>query len=374
MILTARIRLNLDKVQAGHLLETLKRANGCCNWMSGEAWQQRTFSRYDLHRLVYRAARERFGLSAQVVVRLIAKVADAYKKDRRTERRFASHGAIGYDARILTFGTGEVSIWTLGGRQKIGYSAGPGQKELLGTGQGESELIYHGGKFYLAVSCTVEEAAPARVEDFLGVDLGVVNIATDSDGKRYSGSMLNNVRFRHGRLRRQLQACGSKSARRHLKKLSGREKRFARDVNHGIAKQVVALAEGTRRGIAVEELTGIRDRITAGRKRRASILHGWSFRQLRGYLEYKARRAAVVLIAVDPRNSSRACSCCGYTHKSNRPSQASFRCRSCGYTAHADVNAAQNLRSRANRQLADRSALDLASSGDFQSQPQATGF
>jgi putative transposase len=292
MILTARIRLNPTEGQAEQLRETLRRANGCANWMSGEAWKQGRFSRYELHRLVYHAARERFGLSAQVVVRLIAKVADAYKKDRGTERRFARHGAIGYDARILTIRAGEVSIWTLGGREKIGYSAGRGQKELLGTRPGESDLIYHRGKFYLAVSCRVEEARPAGVEDFLGVDLGVVNIATDSDGKRYSGSMVNNVRLRHGRLRRKLQACGSKSAKRHLKKLSGKEKRFARDVNHVIAKQVVALAEGTRRGIAVEELTGIRDRITAGRKKRA-MLHSWSFRQLRGYLESLPSKIAV---------------------------------------------------------------------------------
>jgi putative transposase len=169
-----------------------------------------------------------------------------------------------------------------------------------------------------------------------------------------------------------LQACGSRSAKRHLKRLSGKEKRFARDVNHRIAKQVVAQAEGTGRGIAVEELTGIRDRITVGRKKRA-ILHSWSFGQLRSLLTYKAQRAGVVLVVVDAKNSSRECSVCGHTHKSNRPTQSLFRCRSCGYTTHADLNAAQNLRSRANRRPADRSAPVVAS-GDFQSQLQATGF
>jgi IS605 OrfB family transposase len=373
VILTAEVRLNPDQEQARALLATLERANECANWISAEAWKRRTFSRFALHRLLYREARQRFGLSAQVVVRLFAKVADAYKKDKKVERRFARQGAIAYDARILTFGTGEVSIWTIAGkRMKVGYSAGSRQSELLRAQHGESDLSCRAGKFYLLASCKVEDPKPAEVDDLLGVDLGVVNIATDSDGNYYSGSMVNNVRFRHRKLRKKLQTCGSKSAKRHLKRLSGKEKRFARNINHVIAKQVVALAEGTRRGIAVEELTGIRGRITAGRKKRA-ILHCWSFGQLRGFLEYKAQRAGVLLLAVDPRNSSRECSCCGYTHQSNRPSQSSFRCGQCGYTAHADLNAAQNLRSRANRQLANRGALAVAS-GDFQSQPQATSF
>lgn len=373
MILTAKIRLNPDASQREHLLETVKRANQCANWISEEAWKGQTYARFPLHRLLYRSSRERFGLSSQIVVRLFAKVADAYKKDRRTKRGFAEQGAIAYDARILTLREGEVSIWTVGGRLKIGYSAGPPQIELLKTQQGESDLVYHRGKFYLAVSCKIEEPPAAVVDGFLGLDLGVVNIAMDSDGRAYSGSMVNNVRYRHRKLRKNLQACGSKSAKRHLRKLSGKEKRFARDVNHTIAKQVVTLPEGTGRGIAVEELTGIRDRITVGRKKGA-ILHSWSFGQMRAFLEYKAMRGGIPLLAVEPRNSSRECSCCGYTHKSNRPSQSTFRCRQCGYTANADLNAAQNLRSRAICQLANRSALTVALSGDFQSQLQATGL
>src|SRR5207253_7508259 len=75
--------------------------------------------------------------------------------------------------------------------------------------------------------------------------------------------------------------------------------------------------------------------------------HNWSFRQLREFLSYKAQRAGIALVFVDPCNTSRTCSRCGYVEKSNRRSQAEFSCLRCGYEAHADHNAARNLAVRA---------------------------
>jgi putative transposase len=325
-----------------------------------------------LHRIVYAEARARFPLSAQVVVRLIAKVTDAYKLDKRTMRRFSKHGAICYDARILSYGQDKVSIWTLGGREHIGYSAGERQKQLLRTQHGESDLIYHRGKWFLAATCDVTDPDSMDIDDYLGVDLGVVQIATDSDGQAFSGSMVNNVRYRHRKLRSHLQRAQSKSAKRHLKQLSGKESRFATNINHSIAKQIVEKAKRTGRGIAVEKLTGIRERIRARKSKRA-VLHSWSFAQLKAFITYKAALAGVPLVEVDPRNSSRECSQCGHTEKLNRPSQSQFQCRRCCYTANADYNAAQNLRSRAsvNRPIVARLP---DSSGGFQPQLQATSF
>jgi len=130
-----------------------------------------------------------------------------------------------------------------------------------------------------------------------------------------------------------------------LKKLAGKEQRFARHTNHIISKQIVAEAKRTGRGLAIEELTNIRDRVKARRPQRA-VLHSWAFAQLRAFLTYKAALAAVLLVAVDPRNSSRECSICGHTERANRQTQDRFRCQACGFTAHADINAAANLRER----------------------------
>jgi IS605 OrfB family transposase len=309
------------------------------------------------------------------VVRCIGKVADSYKLDKKARRTFWKHGAVTYDDRILSWNVAErtVSIWTLAGRKRFAFEAGPRQLALLASRQGESDLILHRKTFYLAACCEIQQPDPSDIDDFLGVDLGVNQIAVDSDGKRYSGSTIKNVRWRQRKLRARLQAKQTHSAKRKLRELSGKERRFAADVNHCIAKDIVETARRTGRGLAVEDLNGIRDRIRAKRDQRA-VLHSWAFSQLRLFLEYKSALAGVPLVAVDPRNSSRECSVCSHTEKSNRPSQSIFRCKSCGFTAHADENAATNLRNRGRATVNRPNASRAVPSGGFQPQMQATGL
>lgn len=347
MKLTAKVKLQPTEEQRASLLHTLEVANQACYYISQQAWQSQRFGRFGLQKLVYQDVRAMFALTAQVVIRCIAKVADAYRLDKKVQRTFKTHGAIAYDDRILRWylDTQRVSIWTTAGRQAISFSAGQRQLELLQTQQGESDLAYINGEFYLFATCNIEEPEPADVKDFLGVDLGIANIASDSDGNMHSGSQVKNVRHRHRRLRQKLQKKGTKSSRRRLKKLSGKERRFAHHTNHVISKQLVKIAQGTGRGIALEDLSGIRDRITVRRKQRAT-LHSWSFFDMRQKISYKAQLAGVPLVLVDPRYTSQACSVCGCIDKRNRPNQATFSCVQCGFAAHADHNAAMNIRSR----------------------------
>ncbi|MGJ3559229.1 RNA-guided endonuclease TnpB family protein [Streptomyces sp. INA 01156] len=125
-----------------------------------------------------------------------------------------------------------------------------------------------------------------------------------------------------------------------------RESRYATQRNHIIAKKIVHTAERTSRGIGLEDLSGIRRRVTA-RKDQRSRLHSWAFAQLGSFVEYKAQRAGVPVVHVDPRNTSRQCSECWHTHRSNRVSQARFVCRSCGAVLHADHNGSRNIAHRA---------------------------
>jgi len=221
-----------------------------------------------------------------------------------------------------------VSIWALGGRLKIPFVCGEPQRRLLATQKGEADLVYRGGNFYLNATCEATEPPASIAAEYLGVDLGVVNIASDSEGKWYSGSTVKSVRHRHRRLRRKLQKKQTRAAKRRLKRLAGKEARFARHTNHVISKEIVACAEGTRRGIKLEELGGIRGRMTVGRKQRA-VLHSWAFFQLRMFIAYKAALAGVPVVYVDPRNTSRECAECGHVAKENRPNQATFRCVAC---------------------------------------------
>ena len=245
MKLVAQLKLYPTKEQAHFLKETLERANAACNRISEVAWKQSTFGKYALQKLCYRDLRSCFGLSAQMVVRCLAKVADAYRPDRRTKRRFKRYGSIAYDDRILSWNLNEpsVSIWTAASeagsnaRQSIPFAAGERQMKLLETRLGQTDLVYRGGKFYLLATCEVEDPKPFVAEGVIGVDLGVKNIAVDSDVAVRIGRTVNSVRHRHRRLRRKLQNKRTHSSKRRLKKLSGKERRFARDTNHVISSE-----------------------------------------------------------------------------------------------------------------------------------------
>jgi IS605 OrfB family transposase len=304
-----------------------------------------TCNKYDLHHLCYKEIRTRFGLSAQVAVRVIAKVADAYKLDKKTKRTFKPSGSIAYDDRILSWRISDssVSIWTLSGRIRVPFICGPHQKDLLATRKGESDLLCRKGVFYLTTTCDIKEPKQIKTTDAVGVDLGIKNIAVDSDGVVHSSSMVNNVRHRHRRLRTNLQAAYRKSAKRKLKRLSGKESRFARDINHCISKKLVAKAKDTKHALTLEDLTGIRMRITVSRSRRAT-LSNWSFGQLRAFTEYKAMRVGIPVIFVDPRNTSRTCPQCGNVDQHNRKNQRLFSCTVCGFAGLADHIAAINIR------------------------------
>ncbi|MGQ9768887.1 MAG: RNA-guided endonuclease InsQ/TnpB family protein [Anaerolineae bacterium] len=349
MKLTAQVRLYPTKDQYAALKQTLEKANAACNYISARAFEAQVFDRYGMQNLIYYEVRERFNLSAQMVIRCLAKVADAYRLDHQTQRVFKPHGAIAYDDRILSWYTNrsEVSIWTVDGRQRIPYGAGERQRELLQFRFGETDLVFFNGMFFLLATCELPDPEPRDVAEALGVDLGVTNIATTSDGDVLTSEPVERNRQRMQRLRSDLQARGSLSAKRHLRKLAGRQRRFQKDINHQISKRLVAEAQRTNRAIALEELTGIRAR-TRARGAEPRARHGnWSFAQLRAFIEYKARLAGVPVVLVDPKHTSQQCARCGHIEKANRRNQSEFLCRACGHTAHADVNAAQNIALRA---------------------------
>lgn len=348
MKLIAQVKLQPTEEQHAALKQTLETANAACNYVSAVAWETKTFGQFALHKLCYRDVRTRFGMGADATVRVFAKVADSYKLDKRSKRTFNSLGAFPFNDRLVSYKLSKclVSVWTVDGRQKMPFVCGELQAKLLEGLRGECDLVYRNGAFYLHQCCDVHEPATENVDSFLGIDLGIANVAVDSDGRFYQGKTVKGVRCRHRRLRAKLQAKGTRSAKRCLKKLSGKERCFATDVNHCISKQIVQTAQGTGRGIALENLTYIRDRVTARRGQRA-LLHSWAFAQLRQFVTYKARRTGIPIVAVDPRNTSRTCPACGCVDKRNRPSQDTFLCVTCGVSGRADHFAAITIGRRA---------------------------
>jgi len=344
MKLTVKIKLLPTNEQKASLVKTMEVFNEACNYISEVAFTSKYFGQVGLHHLCYREVRERFGLSAQLTVRAIGKVSESYKVERKCQHFFKKHSAVIYDQRILSFrGLDTVSILSVVGRFKIPIVFGSYAKLEQKRIRGMADMIYSKGNLYLCLCIDLPEPPPDRVDDFLGIDLGIKNIATDSDGEIFSGDKVNSLRKRHAKLRAKLQSKGTKSAKRLLKKHSGKEKRFARDANHCISKRLVAKAKDTSRGIALENLKGIRERTTV-RKPQRRTHNSWSFYQLRSFIEYKAKLMGIPTTLVDPRNTSRLCPRCGYISKSNRKSQDSFACVECGFSGHADTIAAENIR------------------------------
>ncbi|MER7201034.1 transposase, partial [Streptomyces sp. NPDC000188] len=153
---------------------------------------------------------------------------------------------------------------------------------------------------------------------------------------------INRKRESDRNLRSKLQKKNTKSAKRRAKKHAGKEARRAKDINHKISKRIVAEAERTGRGIALETLTGIRERARLRKPQRVKI-HSWPFAQLGSFIAYKAKRAGVPVVYVDPAYTSQECAQCHHTARANRPSQAG---RVCGFVEHADHNASHNIRQR----------------------------
>ncbi|WSS10350.1 transposase [Microbispora sp. NBC_01189] len=369
-----QVKLLPTPEQAAALEATLHAANRAADLVSRIAFTQRCFRNYDLRKHTYDRIKAEFGLAAQAAQHVIKKVADAYRAlhanlaaanagaanlgKQGSARRpkagskpitFRIGAAQPYDDRCLSWQlqTRTVSIWTVAGRLRgIAFTGSAVQVAMLAAHRrGESDLVCRDGCWYLIATCVLPDVPVTAPDAFLGVDLGIVNIATTSDGDRHSGKGLNAVRHRHRRLRRRLQAKQTTSAKRLLKRRARKEARFAANVNHVIAKQIVTEAERTCRGIALEDLQGIRERVRL-RKPQRVMLHAWSFHQLGGFIAYKAARRGVAVIHVDPAYSSQQCSACGHVDKKNRPDRETFSCTSCGFAEHADVNAARNIASR----------------------------
>lgn len=346
MKLTLQLKLVPTPDQHTALLETMHAFNAAASHAAQVGFTDHVFTQQSIHVRCYRELRDHFGLSSQMAVRAIGKAVESFKRDKKTCPIFRPDGAMTYDERLLGWkGPAHVSLLTLQGRQIVAMVYGEYQAGFLQRLKGQVDLVYRDGTFYLYATIDVPEDTPIEPTRFLGVDLGIVNLATDSDGNSYTGTQVEVVRQRCGTARQTYQSTHTRSAKRRLQKMARNESRFRRDVNHCIAKQLVAHAKDTTAALVLEDLTHIRDRMTV-RKGQRNKHHGWSFRQLRAFVSYKAQWEGVPVLFVDPRNTSRTCSRCGFVDKRNRRSQAEFSCLRCGHTLHADLNAARNLATR----------------------------
>jgi len=370
VIVTRVVKLLPTTEQASALAATLRACNAACGLISEAAHAGSVFDRNGLQKAVYQRVRQERGLGAQAAVRCVKKVVDAYStlhaqvkagllgKEGSARRAKAMGGPIEFrpqaaqpfDDRMLSWrhDARTVSIWTVCGRLRdVAFTGEPGQlKQVAEFRRGESDLVFRDGMWFLYAACE-EPVAELNTEpvDFIGVDRGMVNLATTSDGVNYSGRKLSRYQRWAAKKRAELQAKQTRSAKRLLAKRGKREAWHAAQVNHKIAKEIVSVAQRTGRGVALEDLQGIRERGRFGRDRRDAF-HKWPFHQLGTFLQYNALRTGVPLIAVDAHYTSQMCPRCGHTSRANRPSRDWFCCRRCGLAGPSDHVAAVNVRER----------------------------
>lgn len=375
LIRTISIKVDIGPHEAV-LRETQKRFNEAATWIASVCWNEHITNTNTAHHRVYGETRSRFGLGSQLAVCARAKAMEAIKgvKVQEAERmarwrtaearrkrqgkkpvpppepatcpQFGPRASIRYDARTYRLmSLDRVSLGTLEGRVICRLVLGKRQHDMLVDPQwevGGAELVWRAGTYYLNITQTCEAPPLEEVPDTLGVDLGIANIATDSTGQQFTGEQVRTKRSQFVSRRAALQRVGTRSAKRRLKKLAGRERRYMKNENHRIAKSLVRKAALSRKALALEDLTGIREEVTVRRESRYER-HSWAFYQLRMFIAYKAAWAGIEVRFVDPAYTSQTCSRCGHCERANRQSQASFLCKQCGLSMNADINAAINI-------------------------------
>jgi IS605 OrfB family transposase len=312
-----------------------------CNFAADVARQIGSTNKVKVQKACYPELRQRFGLSANLAIRAIARACAALKVKQKAHSTFQPT-SVDYDARIFSFRESDwtFSLTLLDSRQPIQTALGQRQESLLkGRTPTAAVLVKRrDGQYFLHVQLTGEAPEPIKTTGHLGVDLGRRRVAVDSDGTIYEAEEVNRVRDHYPKVRRSAQAKGTRGSKRFLKRLSGREKRHQRAINHKISRQIVDQAKATGRAIVLEDLTGIRQR-TKVRKAQRYRQQSWSFSQLRSFIEYKAQDAGVPVIVVDPAYSSQTCHLCG---ERGHRKDLIFLCPSHG-GFDADINAAKYL-------------------------------
>lgn len=397
---TVRIHLHPTPEQAQALQETLEQFTHAFNMVCRYGWQQREKNGVKLHHATYYETKVACpGLVSDLLIQARVKATEALKSVFTWQKRHEAHHQkkearakkrgkaipqfkpvkrpqsercpVRYNVHTysLNWERQTVNLASSAGRLTIPFSVPHFSAQYAGHRIATADLFSRKGTFWLHVVVDVPEPVVEKSPLVVGVDLGLNRPAVTSKPQFLGSPHWKEVDRRYFRIRRKLQSKGTKSAKKHLKKLSQKQKRFHRDADHVLSKQIV---QNTPLGatIVFENLTNIRERSTIGKSKKHDTkrrLHGWSFAQLYDFTVYKAQERGICVERIDPRHTSQTCSKCGYQHRSNRRSQTFFKCRSCGYSLNADLNAAKNIR--------DKHLASLASIGTaFASGPPSSGL
>lgn len=308
------------------------------------AVKNKTCNKSKAHYALYATLRDRHPEIPSAMIQEVRDTAmEAVKQNKFEKRpRKRRHSSLRYDRRTITLRGRQLTLSCIGKRERVVLDIPEYHREAFETGKfSGGTLSYRGPKKGFFIQLVFEFKTPEIVQSgsVLGIDRGLHHLVVASDGRKFSGNVIRATQRRYLHNRKTLQAKGTPSSRKRLASMAGREKRFSRDVNHCISKNL-ARTEGVS-VFVLEDLSGIRNR-KRGRKLNKRI-GSWPFFQMQAFLAYKVEALGKSVTFVDPRYTSQRCSRCGYIHEENRKGSR-FSCRGCGFRIHADENAAMNIR------------------------------
>jgi putative transposase len=359
-VLTVSCKLQVTPEQVATIEATLKAFAEACEYVNGTV-KPNLMNELAIQSLVYQDVRAKFGLSSQLAIHAIRRVAGnrkTAKKDGKPVKGFKPTSAT-YDVRTFSFREKDwmVSLTMLGGRERFALAIGNYQRGLLKGQTPKTATLAKrkDGNYYLNIQLESIPPEPKETNDVIGCDLGRTDIVVSSEGDKFSGKEITNVRNKHAALRAKLQqksSKGTRSTRRRcrelLKRLSGKERRFQSHTNHVISYRLIQRAKAENKAVAIEDLTGIRERTNRlpQSKKNKRLGNSWAFYQLRQFLTYKAIKHGVKLVLIDPRYTSQTCHNCFHLHPVAGESYRSgkrFTCGYCSWSGDADYNGAQNI-------------------------------
>ena len=350
---TIRLQLSPSPVQGALLAATSQQFTAVFNAVCALGWQQQITNGVKLHHATYYPLKSSYpelvsDLLVQARVKATEALRSAFTLQKQGRKASVPHSPAcppRYNQHTyrLDWESRTVRLSTTGGRQTIRFEVPDYNAKYAGHTVDTADLLERDGQWWLHVVVTVPAPEIAASDEVVGVDLGLAQPAVTSKRRFLGKRAWKAIEGRLFKLKRALQKKCSKSAKRHLKKLRGKQARFRHDCDHVLSRQIVASMEPGAT-IVLENLRDIRSRTKVRRKTKTSRrVHSWSFAQLKGFIAYKAEERGCTVAVVDPRHTSQTCSCCGHQARNNRRSRGRFVCRKCGYELHADLNAAYNI-------------------------------
>lgn len=347
MFRTIKVKLAAAEGNLEPILETAALYTKACQIALNYGFKKKTYNKSKINAGTYQKIREEMPKLPSALVQCARDQAcEMLRREKLRTLSIKKNMQVRYDKRTFSFypESGYVSLTTVEGRLKFLVQIYEHCKQYLNSGTytyTNAQLIVRRGKVLLNIQCEIEGyyISTNPNNDILGIDRGILNIVTcSSDNSFVNSKHLRNVKGKYQYLKAKLQSLGTRSAKRKLKRLSGRERRFVLDTNHVIAKEIV---QNKPQGIIVVEGLRIGNKKANGR-RFNKLLGSWSYGQLLTLLKYKAEDAGKLVLEIDPKHTSQRCSKCGHIDKKNRKGMR-FKCLKCGFELNADLNAARNI-------------------------------